>query len=354
MWIGGQLMDNIRWIWGHTKQVRGLLLTAMVLMAVEALANLASIALQQRMIDEVILGDQRDQFWTILCQIAAAYVVYSLLFTFGPHVIHHTVAKLRIFMGAELMHYIHRIPVGCLQQQRTADYVFRLTHDLQVASHMAGSDAPRVIQQLASVIMIAVVMQYSSPYILSAMLAVTLLYIALGRKMGPARKQAAAEVSQARSAVLVHLEEGVSSTREIIAFHREDWELKLYHQKFQAYFQNVMKEGLLVNKQMLLSDPLRWSAVLFMLGYGGSLVLSGQLSVGLFVIVLQFSNRMMDAMNGLYQFFMDMSSKLSSIERIRDVCEGEQMDDGSRSLTEQIREIRFHNVSFGYSNQLVH
>lgn len=346
-------MANIRWLWAHMRRVKGLLVLGMLLMALEAGSNLVAIGLQQSMIDDVILGGEAERFWTILLQIGAAYLVYSLLFTFAPHVVHHIVARMRLSVGEELMRCMHRLPIGQLQQQRTADFVYRMTHDMQVASHMAGSDAPRVVQQLATVLVIVGVMGASSPYILMTMLIFTLLYIVLGRKIAPLRKQAASEVNQTRSSLLVHLEEGVSSTREVIAFHRQRWENELYHQKFRVYFEKVMKEGAVLNKQLLMSDPLKWGAMLFMLSYGGYLVLESQLSVGMFVIALQFTTRMMESMNSLFQFVMDFSGKLSSIERIRQITEGELLDEGSLNIDGELQDIRFRQVDFHYGEQRV-
>lgn len=335
------------------RQVKGLLLLSMLLMALEAISNLAAIGLQQAMIDHVILGDESERFWTILYQIGAAYLIYSLLFTFAPHVMHHIAAKTRISVGVELMRSMHRLPIGQIQKERTADFVYRMTHDMQTAALMAGSDAPRVVQQLSTVFVIVVVMGLSSPYILTVMLVFTVLYIILARKIGPVRKRASSEVNQSRSAVLVHLEEGVSSTREVIAFHRQEWENELYHQKFKTYFEKVMKEGGIINKQLLMSEPLKWGAMLFMLSYGGYLVLESQLSVGMFVIALQFTTRMMDSLNGLFQFVMDFSGRLSSVERIRKISEGEKIDAGTSGIDGAIREIKFHQVSFQYNELTV-
>ncbi|WP_409345808.1 ABC transporter ATP-binding protein [Paenibacillus sp. MBLB4367] len=346
-------MANIKWLWSHVKQAKGLLLAATLLMALEALSNLASVGLVQKMTDDVLLGGQSGRFWPLLAQIAAAYLAYSLLFTFGPHTIHLTNSKIRTSMCGELMRHMHRIPIGTLQKERTANYVYLFTNDLQTCAGLGGSDIPRLMQQVAAAIAIMVIMGSASPVMLGVMCVFVSLYVILGKTFAPARKQASGEVNRHKSDLLVHLEEGVSSTREVIAFHRQDWETNVYRNKFQTYFASVMKEGKLINKQMMLSDPLKWGAVLFVLAYGGMLVLDGKLSIGMFVVTYQFTSRMMESLNGIYQFAMGLSGKMASVERVRVVLEDERIPNGAELLREPIRSIRFEEVSFRYGDQPV-
>ncbi|MBP1989402.1 ABC transporter ATP-binding protein [Paenibacillus eucommiae] len=346
-------MDNLRWMWSHARRIKGLLSLGMVLMALEALSNLASIGFQQTMIDDVLMGGQSERFWPILGAIGAAYLVYSLLFTFGPHVIHLAIAKLSYSMGRQVMDHLHHLPTHTIQKERTADYVYRLTNDLQTCAETGASDPPRLIQQLVTAGVIVFVMAKASPYMLIIMLTFIGLYIVMGKRFGPARKQISSEVSRNRSSLLVHLEEGVSSTREVIAFNREEWEAGIYRNKFAALFDSVMAEGKLMNKQVLLSDPLKWGAHLFVLFFGGLLVMNDQLSLGMFVIAVQFTSRMMESFNSLYQFAMDLAGKVASMERITTVLRGNTIKEGTKIVQDPVHSIQFHSVSFSYGSQKV-
>ena len=144
-------MDSLKWLGSHLEKTKGLLLLSTVLMGLEAFFNLASIGLQQSMIDEVMINSQAHRFWPILFQIAFAYLAYSLLFTFGPHAIHLTMAKLRYSMSRELMLNMYQVPISELQKQRTANYVYHFSNDLPISAQLAANDLPRFVQQLAEV-----------------------------------------------------------------------------------------------------------------------------------------------------------------------------------------------------------
>lgn len=347
------LIKNIRWLWSHLDTAKGLLLLSSVLMAIESFFNLAAIGLQQTMIDDVLIGGDHSRFWMILLQIIFAYLIFSILFVLAPHIMHYTMARTRLSMAKELMESMYHIPIGKLRKERTANYVYYFSKDMEVNYHIAASDLPRFIQQLVTVLIIIIVIAVASPTLLCVMMVMVSLYIILGRKFGPPRKKIASEINENQSSVLVHLEEGVSATREVIAFNRHDWEEKSYQLKFQNYFSSVMKEGRLINKQLLLSDPLKWGVILFVLLYGGILVLNGSLTIGMFVIVFQFASRFMDSVGGLYEFVMGLSGKMASVDRVRAVLEGEKMEDGTKSLSNSIHYIHFEDVSFQYEDHLV-
>ncbi|GIP39068.1 ABC transporter ATP-binding protein [Paenibacillus sp. J31TS4] len=345
-------MSNLRWLWKQLAGSRLLLLGATLLMTLESLAFLSQVGLQQRMIDDVLLGGQVDRFVPTLLLIGLAYAGYSLLFTFGPHVIHLTVARVRARLARQLMQRLYAIPIGLLRKERTASYVYHFTNDLTTAANTAGGDLPRLFQQLTNVVVLLVVLFLAGPGILAAVAAFSLLYLVLGRKFPQQRKEAAGAVNRSRSALLVHLEEGVSATREVVAFHRQAWEDDEYNRRYGAYYDTVMTEGKLINRQLAVIEPLRWGAVLAVLLYGGHLVLSGSVSIGMFVITYQFTNRFLESFHGLYQYALGLSAKLSSVERLRGYLEGESLASDGEPLSGPIASLRLDGVTFSYASGL--
>lgn len=346
-------MHKIKWLWRHASKEKWMIAAATVLMIVEMVASLASIGIQQSIIDDVFMEGQTERFWTLLIWMAAVYIVYSVLFTFGPHMIHRTFAKIRLSMCRELMERMHRTPVSVIQNERTASYVYHFTNDISTSANLISSEIPRIVQQLAGIIILMTITAAASPWLLLSMIGCSVIYVALGNYFGPRRRKAAAQVNQHQSDLLVHLEEGVSSTREVVAFHRETWEAEIYNRKFSTLFASIMKEGKLINKQILMSEPFRWGAILLVLLIGGTLVLNDSLSLGMFIITYQFTSRMMDAFYTIFQFVMGLSSKMASVERIRGVMDGESLSEGTNHLAEsEVYSIELDRLTFRYSPEM--
>lgn len=182
----------------------------------------------------------------------------------------------------------------------------------------------------------------------------SVLYLVLGKKFGLPIRQASKELQEARSNFLVHMEEGVSSTREVIAFHREEWELKKYNDNFAIYYDKVIKEVKLENKKLFWSDPLKWGASLIVLGYGGYMVMQGSLTIGMYVVIYQFTSQLMTAIHDVYSFAMESQSRLAMVDRVRHVVQGPQVSDGDEKLEGPITSLELDAITFKYTENTGH
>jgi ABC-type multidrug transport system fused ATPase/permease subunit len=188
--------------------------------------------------------------------------------------------------------------------------------------------------------------------LLTSILLVSVTYIALGRKFSPRVKSAAREVQDRKADLLVHIEEGVSSSREVIAFHRLDWEEQKFAGYFERYFHAVKSEAKLENTQILRSDSLRHLVTFLTLGIGGAMTIQGKMSIGTFVVVFQFAVQLMESAQGLFQFVMQISGRMSAVERLRGIIERDTWNEGSRQLKGVIRTLTMDNVRFRYEDDL--
>jgi ABC-type bacteriocin/lantibiotic exporter with double-glycine peptidase domain len=81
-------------------------------------------------------------------------------------------------------------------------------------------------------------------------------FIVIGRYYSPRLRKVSKEVQDHKTKLLIHIDEGVSSTREVISYNRTRWERGIYDGLFASFYEKVMKEGSLVNKQLLSSNRL--------------------------------------------------------------------------------------------------
>lgn len=312
------------------------------------LSNIAAIWVQEALINDVIIEGQSERFTTILIQIAIAYLMYSVMFTIGPYVTNHTYTRLRKRLAIRLMDRMHKLPISDLQKERSANYVYHFSNDVEHSSYMIGQEIPQMVQQLIGIIVMVWIVAKASPIFVVIVLLFGIPFIALGKKFADPRKKASGEVNRTRSDLLVHLEEGISATREVLAFHRERWEEKRYQSFFDKYFKSSMKEAKVINKQILWSDPLRLGANIAVLFVGGWLVFEGRLLIGTYVVVFQLTSMILTTLSHLYNSIMQMYGKLASVERLRGVLDGQDIVEGTLSLEEPVRSLSFDHVAFQY------
>jgi ABC-type bacteriocin/lantibiotic exporter with double-glycine peptidase domain len=344
-------MTNIGWLISVSRAIRGGLLLGLLLVAGKTVANLALTGVQKWIIDDIFLGQNYGLLWPVMFGFALAIVAYNAFHAMGDLTLTKHSYRLSRSLTETFLQTVHRLPADTLQNERTGKLVNHVTGDIQSVASIYSGSLSNGVQQVIGAAMLIVVVAYASPVILISVLAVGALYIPLGKYFGPRLKAASKEVQSGRSDLVVYFEEGVASTREVIAFDRVSWEKRRYGEWFAVFFEKVMKEGKLVNRHLLWSDPLRWGVRLFVLGYGGYEVMRGNLTLGLFVVVYQFSTQLMESVYGIYQFITGLTGRMASVERLREVLDRAQISEGTERLPGRIRQIAFQQVCFRYSEE---
>jgi ABC-type multidrug transport system fused ATPase/permease subunit len=341
-------MNNFRFLSDYIAPLRWMFLLTVVLMSFESISYLTIIRLQQWLIDDVLRAGQYGKSLEIILLFAAAFILYLIFFTYGPYTMDKTAGSIHKSMVKQFMSCLYKMPTSKLQKERTATFVHHITQDIVTISNTVGQLIPRGIQQIVAALVLVVIVGMASPFILLFSTIISILYVYLGNVFSNRMKNAANEVQEAKSRMLVHVEEGISSTREVIAYHRLLWEEKHYRTFFQNYFDKVMKEGKVDNLQMISSEPLNWGVRLLILGYGGYLVLKGELSIGMFVIIFQYGSQLVQAFQSIYKAIIQLSSGSASIDRVRQVMDGERWNEGEIEFQHPIQNIRFEKVRFHY------
>lgn len=341
-------MKHYTWLWRHLANVKWGLLLSLGLLVIYMLTDFVIIGIQKWIIDDVFITGNYDQLWFYLSIFAIGIVSFLLLNPISAYFRDKVYNKLHLGLSTDLLKHIHALPYDQFQQERIARYVYFFTQDVRQSSEAIAREIPAGIQQLLKVILLIIIIGWSSPSILIFVIGFSSIYFILGRIFAPRIKQIHKQVQKHKSNLLVHIEEGISATREVIAFHREKWESALYNRLFTKYYNEVVKEGKLENKRIFLSEPLKWGATLVVLAYGGYLVIQGTLTVGLFVVIYQFSSQLMEALQRLFQFIINISGRLAYIERLDGLFKQELQKDGFIPFSDKVETIAFDHVSFSY------
>lgn len=317
-------------------------------MMLETMTGLARIGLQKWIVDDVMLGGMYEKLPYYLILFGFSLVLPPLLFTLNA-MLHHVLGhNLRVELGRFVLSRLQHIPIGVFQNERVTRFVDYINRDVDVVGENVSYQIPKGFQQIFTALLLIVAIGYISPLILIAITTVSVSYIALGRYFASRVRATAREVQDHKTELLVHIEEGISSTREVIAFHRQVWEMRIYDKLFKQYFDKVMEEGRLVNLQLLLSDPLRWSSDLIVLIYGGYQVVQGSMTAGELLVLFQFSHELSGTYQQIFRYYMEGASTLACIDRIRTVTDSEQILEGTLQLNGRLESLQLRDIEFRY------
>lgn len=345
-------MKYLKIFWSNSVMLKGTYLIVLLYLALESVSNYTIVYVQKILIDDVFTEGKYELMPIVISIFALAGLIYSLMFTMTSRSLVRNEFAVSRSLLSRMLKRLEGVPVERFQNERTGKYVYSFTQDLFVSASVMGWQIPRGIQETLNLCILMTIIGISSPILLLMIVGLCTIYILIGFYFTPKLKEQAKKVAEKRTALLIQIEEGVASTREVVAYHRLKWEMKLYDNMFAEYFEQVMAEGKLVNRQIRYSDPMKWGIGILVLGYCGMQLIHEQMSIGTFVILFQFSTQMSDSFYNLFQFIMGMSSQLANVDRVQRILEMEQQDKGQKSIAGPIEQLSFKDSSFRYSPEL--
>lgn len=235
-------------------------------------------------------------------------------------------------------------------QQKTGDLLSRLTSDTTVIQNALSVNISMLIrssaQAIGSLVMLFITSSQLTVFILLIIPPLGLLAAFFGKKVKAISRQTQDTLASA-SAIA---EEGISGIRTVKAFAQENFEYHRYQKILEQYFILSKNKIFEVAKFTALVSGVGLSAVVFVVWYGGSLVISSELSIGtltsfiLYVMTLAFSVGMLGS---LWTDFMSAIGASGRIFQLLDRPVDVALTHAS-NLTLKNMEIQFEDVFFSY------
>lgn len=346
-------MRNWRWLSSYIRPIRFPYLLSIALEMLSALAAIGMILLQKTVVDDIFIGEKHEWFIPVVSLFFIVVTVYFLAHAYAYILAQKCTLSIRYRISMDLLRYLRNIPLRVFRKERVARYSQYFTNETQSTAGFAGYRALHGAVDAMKALVLAGVIGYFSWTLLVFIVCCSALFVWQVRVFGPKLKQISKEIHHYDAEFKVTLEESLSSTREVIAYHRGDWEAKRLNRSFMNYYRKMMQQGNLANKQSFVSEPLRWGTQIAVLGYTGYGVIQGTMSIGMLVILYQLSVQLLEAIHAVYDFAGQAAGQSAVIERLRNLLEGEQDSEHGEPLSGAVRSMQWRNVSFRYDEHSV-
>ncbi|WP_336783254.1 ABC transporter ATP-binding protein [Paenibacillus illinoisensis] len=344
------MLQTLKWILGYIVQVKRIYISALILLIISVVTNLLITMSQKYIIDDVFVAGKYYLFPYLLGLFILIACSYIVSWCFKDILFERASDKLRLIMRKEYMQFLNRMPIKDFQNERIGSLVSYLNEFMNSKNVYIWS-FPGLIEKLLNLILLLAIVGYVMPELLAIIIPLSVIFIVQGRYFGTRIHKLSIEKNELKAAHNINIEEGISSSREVIAFHKIHWESIKLKQSFQKYINKLFDLVSLEKKQLFISEPLRWSSNLLILAYGGYQVIEGNISIGTFVVLYQFSIQMLDAIQGVYNSTMQFSNAYGGIFKAKGIIQGKQINVGEIELVEPIESILLRNVSFSYRDE---
>jgi len=257
----------------------------------------------------------------------------------------------------DLFRHILRQSVSFYEQERIGQIVSRLTNDVNALSEFVTGGVLNLINDLLVLVGIMVVMLLLNvPLTLVTLLAPPIVIVSMGL-LGRQMRRAYRQVQQELAVVNTGVEQGVSGMRVVQSLSRETFTVE----QFESLSLRNMKANLRVSLLFAAVFPTmtitNMIGTVLILGYGGTLVAKGTITIGVLLAFLGYMNRFFGPLRELSLVYNTFQGAAASLDRILSYMNLQpEVIEPIHSKRPQGGfggEIIFDNISFGYEKRPV-
>ncbi len=299
-------------------------------------------------LDEVLVGKKYEYLVFLPIIIVLLFSAKGLLSFFQSYLLRSSGLKLVRETRNKLYHHILRLPIGYFSKESSGVIISKVLNDVDILNAMVADYLRTFIIEVPTIIFLLGVALYRR-WDLTLLSLALLPFIAYStRKFGKGIKRKRKETQKKLSFLTQRIGETVFGARIIKIFNREMTMEEKFQEDNQRYYREFMRVVRLKEFTKLVIDAVTGLGIAIILWYGGTLVVNGTITAGVFASVIVAVYMMFSPVKKIGEAYSGLQESRAHLERIDTLLNAEQEEKG-RLRIERFREsIRFENVSFTF------
>ncbi|MGA1237021.1 MAG: ABC transporter ATP-binding protein [Limisphaerales bacterium] len=313
--------------------------------------------LTQVMIDDVITPGRADLVWPAALALLGAFLFRDLFNSLRIRLNNHFEQNVIFDLRRDVYERLQRLPAGYFDHRASGDLMTRVVEDVNSVERVLIDGTEQGTVAILSVVGVMLVLWWQSP-VLAGIALVPIPFLLGGAfwytTTAHTRYRAQREASSAMNALLLDNLQGV---RQIKAFHAEEQEDVRFAETADALRKGTLKVMLAwANYSPAMSFFTACGTVL-VLGFGGSQVLQGAMTLGEMVSFLFYLGLFYEPLSRLHGLNQMMQAARAAGERVFDILDAETEERPERRKRQFEGRARgrvvYEHVAFGYSDERV-
>lgn len=345
--------DTLRRILQFSKPYRSQLVVFLATTVADALLVVATPLLLKRLIDDGVVAGNRQLVVTLALVVALLAVVDAGLSLLGRWYSSRIGEGLIYDLRTQVFSHVQQQSIAFFTRTQTGALISRLNSDVIGAQQAFTSTLSGVVSNVLSLVVVVAAMAFLSWPITLASLALLPLFLVPARWVGRRLAELTRESMNLNAAMSTTMTErfNVAGALLVTLFGSRDRE----DRNFQKKARRVADIGITIalqNRIFFVSLTLVAAlATAMVYGVGGSLAISGSLTVGTLLALASLLARLYGPLTALSNVRIDVMTALVSFERVFEVLDLKPLiaDPSSpRALRSGPKTVRFNDVSFSY------
>jgi len=330
---------------------RKLVAIGLILILINRLAGLVLPASTQYLIDDVIGQANLRLLYTLLGLVGAAVAVqavtsYSLVMLLSVEA-QNLIAELR----AQVQRHVLQLPVRVFDNTKSGELVSRIMDDVEGVRNLVGTGLVQLVGGIiTAVVAFGFLLNYNA--VLTGLALIPLAGFGFVSTFAFKRlRPAFRERGRIRAEVTGRLTEALGGIRVIKGFHALDKESEIFYEGVMRIFDNVKTTLTTSSLVTSLGGFFMGTATILIMGYGGWLIIQGNLTLGELFSFIAFLAFLIAPVFQLANIGTQMTEAFAGLDRTAELLSWPQEDaDPLRTETMPAIEghVRFEDVHFAY------
>ena len=344
----------MRFAKGHISGLVGSIILLLFVIATDLLRPI----ILGRAVDEVITNQALTSMVTKENMLMKWIILFVILLIAGMLVnyfqtilLNRTGQKIIYGIREQLFSHLQGLSVEFYNQHPVGKLVTRVTNDTETLNEMYTSVIANSVKSVLTIIGISIMMMILNlrlSLLVFSVIPLVLFSTFLFRKFS---RKAYRDVRTRVSMINTYLSEHISGMKIVQIFSKEEKKLEQFDEINDLLYEANRREVLvfgIYRPTMYLIYVIGLGAVV---GYGGYQVLSGDMTIGVLVIFLQYVSNFFDPIQQLAEQFNILQSAFAAAEKIFSLLDDENRIDnpeGAKNLECVKGRIEFKDVTFSY------
>lgn len=341
----GQVFKTI--VWPRKK----LLFIGLILIIISRLAGLVLPGATKFLIDDVIVNKDVYMLKLVLAAVIGAIIIQAftsfLLTRLLSVEAQHLISVLRVKVQKQVL----QLPIRFFDNQKSGALVSRIMNDVEGVRNIVGTGLVQLVGGILTAILSLVLLIRISPLMTLYVLVPIAIFGIISLKAFAFIRPIFRERGKLNAEVTGRLTETLNGVRVIKGFHAEQQEIRTFEQGAEKLFLNIKKSLTSTSLVTSLGTFLLGLASTGIMGFGGYLIMQGELTFGDFLSFTIYLGFMIAPIIQMSNIGSQLTEAFAGLDRTEELMNMAIEDDGTTRTTQLGRidgHIRFQNVSFAY------
>ena len=330
---------------------RKLISLGLILILLNRLSGLVLPASSKYLIDQVLGQGDFDLLLKLLALLAASIAIQAgsnfLLTLLLSVEAQHLIAHLR----ARVQKHVLTLPVRTFDDSKTGILVSRIMDDVEGVRNLVGTGLVQLVGGIVTAIVAFGFLIQINLWMTILALVPLALFAVISIKAFQKLRPAFRERGKIRAEVTGRLTESLGGIRIIKGFHALEKEGEIFEDGVLRVFENVKTTLTTSSAVSSMGTFLAGLASVMIMGYGGSLILSGSLTLGELFSFTLFLGFLVVPIAQMANIGTQMTEAFAGLDRTADLLSWpSEDDDEKRTITMPLIEgkVSFEDVTFSY------